>query len=146
MDPAAPYAFIRVDMRNDWFSRPLRRGSPAGGDRNTLRLGRDRAMPVLTAMPRAESPAALDFAVNTTEVHPEIAGAGADSLLMRFRLTAYAPYLKGYEWSLDGRAYTPIKGDAFELAVSRGRHKLCVRTLTQGGWRGPVKAVDFEVL
>ena len=46
--------YAHVDMRTDWRTRPLRRGSPAGGDRATWRYDYGRLGPMLSAIPRSK--------------------------------------------------------------------------------------------
>lgn len=49
------YAYAHVDQRSDWCTRRLRRGSPAGGDLNTLWTAREGKEPRLTAIRNARS-------------------------------------------------------------------------------------------
>jgi hypothetical protein len=50
------FAYVHLDFRSDWCTRPLRRASPAGGDLNTRWTARPLRGPALTSIPAATTP------------------------------------------------------------------------------------------
>ena len=62
------YRYIHVDLRNDWCSRPLRRGSPAGGDLATWWTARPDIPPLLTAKTRVDDADSFDWTLNTVAI------------------------------------------------------------------------------
>lgn len=141
------YRYVHIDMRNDWCSRKLPRGSPAGGDLATWWTVRgDFHRPLLTAMRRVDDGRLFDWKVNTTAIY----GVAAERLeggryRLRIALAGYSPVFRAFEVSTDGGGWRPIVGARDALVLAGGAHSIAARVLTSMGAQGPVSHVSIEL-
>ncbi|MGH8210541.1 MAG: hypothetical protein ACREU6_13305, partial [Steroidobacteraceae bacterium] len=68
------YRYVHIDLRNDWCTRPLLAGSPAGGDRATWWTARSPFNPpLLTAKKHVDDAATFNWKVNSVEIRARAA-------------------------------------------------------------------------
>jgi hypothetical protein len=138
------YRYVHVDLRSDWCTRPLRRGSPAGGDRSTLWFATREAAPLLTARRRA-SPEDFDWPLNRTDVEPLELRREGDVLRARVALSAYGPTVTAFQVRVDDGDWQTIDGDEYALTLPVGSTVLQARVQTRSGYPGPVTRVPLRV-
>jgi hypothetical protein len=80
MDLLPLYSYVHIDLRNDWYSRQLRRGSPAGGDRATWWTARPSFHKLLTAKIRVDDQHRFNWHVNRVYMYALYIG-GCDKVL-----------------------------------------------------------------
>ncbi len=144
-DYLALFRYVQIDLRNDWRTRPLRRGSPAAGDASTWWTARPGLGAVLTSKRRVDDPTRFDWPVNgvtmralRSERRPE----GGSRLALS--LASYSPYFEAFQVAVDDGAWRA--GDALrELDLEPGEHRLRARVTTRNGDSGPVSWVTLRV-
>lgn len=121
------YRYVHVDMRNDWCTRSLRKGSPAGGDLATRwYAGKDISERLLTAKVRVPNAEGLASEVNNLISIP------LDASGSRVALLAFSPYFSHFEldrgsgWINAGKEVVLTKTD-----------RVRARATTEFGWHGP---------
>lgn len=140
------FAYAHVDLRNDWLSRRLRRGSPAGGERNTHWTARPGTPGLLTLRRREDDRASFDWPVNVVQIRAiRAVEEGDGSMSLTVGLSAYAPYFEGFEVSVDGGDWRGIEAPQCGLSLAPGPHEVAARVLTRGG-PGPAGRVSLQVL
>ncbi len=131
------YRYIHVDLRNDWCSRTLARGSPSGGDLATWWTARASLRRLITAKPRVDDPALFDWQVNTTVLYPVIGRRNAEgSLELQVGLAAYSPTFVSFELSVDSEPWRRIQGTTHTLSLRAGQHLIQARAMTASGYPG----------
>ncbi len=132
------YGYVRVDLRNDWLSRPLRRGSPASGERNTMWTARAGRPPLLTCSRREDRRPRFDWPINSVEIHAlEAALREGGAVEVTLGLSAYAPYFESFALALDDGPWWDLEEPRATLLLSPGAHRIAARVRTRGG-PGPV--------
>lgn len=140
------YAYVHVDMRNDWCTRPLRRGSPAGGDLATWWTARPNFPRIVTHKMRVDDPDAFDWVVNSTAIHARGASRSPDgSLLLEIALSGYSPVFTRFEARVDGQTWEEIDGTNRVLSLEAGTHTVEARIITTSNASGPPSRVRFEI-
>lgn len=141
-DPLRLYQYIHVDMRTDWCTRSLRRGSPAAGDLATWWTARPGFRSLLTSRQRIDQPGVFDWAVN--RVHVDISRPRNAELTRTLvvALHVYSPYFEAFEFRVDHGPWRRASVGRFAIQ-SVGVRVLEARVVTRGGWRGPVSAVSL---
>lgn len=139
------YAYVHVDLRNDWLSRSLRSGSPAGGDYATWWTSRPGLERTMTAKIRNDKADIFDWPVNIVSIYPLSITERGIGHLLRVTLTGYSPYFEHFEISFDSGQWQKMSGYEYQVYVEQGTHRLESRLVTKGGWRGPVSSVEFRV-
>lgn len=139
------YAYIHAHLRSDWFSRPLAKGSPAGGDINNIWTKRDTLGPVWSDMRSARTRREFEWPVNTCEIILVGAVPAEPGFVLELDIIAYSPYWVGNEVSVDGGPFRKTGGGSLSVELKPGFHEISARTDTWGGWKGPAKTVVFEL-
>ena len=98
------YRYVHIDMRNDWYSRRLRSGSPASSDLATWWTARPELGSVLTAKIRVDDPLRFDWAVNSIMI--QVDGVADDKKQVNIALRTYSPYFQSFEWTVDDRPWS----------------------------------------
>jgi len=138
------YRYVQVDLRNDWYTRRLRPGSPAGGDLATWWTARSDLGPILTSKTRVEARALFDWPVNAAEIHATgLWEQAAGSYLMAVGLRGYSPYFSRFLVKVDRGAWRDCPEARGTFKLARGRHLIEARIETQNGDVGPVARVEF---
>ena len=141
------YAYVHVDMRNDWCSRPLRPGSPAGGDLAVWWTARPALAFILTGKTRVDDPNIFDWRVNSVSIYALTARRlREDRLSLQIGLTGYSPMFEAFEVSLDGQAWKRIDGANHSLDLVKGAHTIAARLVTGAGYPGPKSEIKFELM
>jgi hypothetical protein len=140
------YKYVHVDLRNDWCSRQLPRGSPAGGDRATWWTARPDFPAVLTAKVRQDDPAMFDWPVNEVAIEPVQATAAGDRLEVVVALRTYSPQFQGFEVRLqtDGE-WTPVPEGKFTAPLPLGASAITARVRTLSGFPGPASTLRVTI-
>jgi hypothetical protein len=139
------YRYIHVDLRNDWCSRPLARGSPSGGDLATWWTARPSLRRLMTAKPRVDDPALFNWQVNTTALYPVMGRRNAEgSLELQVGLAAYSPTFVSFELSVDSGPWRSIQGTTHALSLRAGHHLIQARILTASGYPGPPASLALD--
>ena len=131
------YRYIHVDLRNDWCSRPLRRGSPAGGDMATWWTARPDMPPLLTAKHRVDDADSFDWTLNTVAISAIGAHRLDDGYLyLEVVLSAESPVFSHFETSLNNAPWKPVQGDTDSWTLESGEHFIAARMVTTSGGKG----------
>jgi hypothetical protein len=140
------YSYIHIDMRNDWCSRPLAEGSPAGGDLSTWWTPRPSLHRVLTAKRRVDDPALFDWAVNWVSIYALDAKSDPEGRTsLEIGLAGYSPTFQAFEVSFDGGGWHRVEQPRYVLSADPGDHVVRARLLTISRYTGPVSEVSFHV-
>ncbi len=148
VDTIPYYRYIFIDLRNDWYTRRLSKGSPAGGNLATWWTSRQGAEPVLTSKIRVDKMAKINWPVNRAFIFLRrlVNETGSEKSLIDIGLKGYSPYFKQFQLSLDGNPWKGIGDDIYRFAVSRGTHAIKARMLLSNQSVGPTSSVTFELL
>jgi hypothetical protein len=139
------YRFIFVDMRNDWVSRRLPRGSPAGGDLATWWTAQPDMEHVFTAKRKVDDQERFDWRVNTTGIHLIDLHKEASAWRLNVALTAYAPYFDSFWIQVDGGEWTELDSPVREISLLGGTHDLRARIKTVRSDWGSITRVAFSL-
>jgi hypothetical protein len=140
------YAYVHVDLRNDWNSRHLRPGSPAGGDLSTWWTSRQGFGPVLTAKTRVDRQDTFDWPVNAVSMYAlDAAGERGDTRTLRVGLVGYSPVFRAFQTAFDSGPWVESPTGEIRVPLSAGPHVLKARVVTASGSTGPEYAVSFDV-
>ncbi len=137
------YRYVHIDLRNDWCSRPLAVGSPAGGDRATWWTARSDLNFLLTAKRRVDDHTMFDWKVNSTLIYPLTVLRRAESLELKIGLCGYSPRLQTFEIAVDTGAWEKIEGSEANFDIREGKHTIRAR-LCDDYSAGPVAFVEME--
>jgi hypothetical protein len=152
--PSLPYSdlipyfkYIFVDLRNDWYTRRLKKGSPAGGDLATYWTARDSADPILTAMVRNDVSDAFNWKVNWTSICLHSLEEKDKNITLNIGLEGYSPYFDFFQVSVDGEDWKKVhdKYNKVKFTVSEGQHKFRARMVLKNAWSGPAGEIHFDV-
>jgi len=141
------YAYVHVDMRNDWCTRALPRGSPAGGDLATWWTARPSVGPILTAKVRVDDHARFDWPLNTVALYALNAERiDGERVLVKVGLAGYSPVFARFELSIDGRSWQPVEGSTESVIVTPATHSIQGRIVTRSGDEGPVSELKLSLV
>jgi hypothetical protein len=150
--PSLPYtdqlpffACISLDLRSDWYTRKLKRGSPAGGDLATWWTARPGFARSLAPKVRVDDRDRFNWPVNVAWLRLEDVQAVDGSYAVRARLHAYAPHFAAFQASVDDGNWTTVDGDVLQLGLSPGSHTIHVRIKTSSGGCGMSNAVRLHL-
>jgi hypothetical protein len=140
------FDYVHVDMRTDWCSRPLRRGSPAGGDKSTWWTARPGRGPKLSPSLRVDDIAAFDWPLNRVIFEPTINVNGTANSSGSVQLSTYAPAFSRFEYRLGSGDWTTSTEGRIDLPkLPQGtRASIEARVVTSTESRGPEAA--FEIV
>lgn len=124
------FAYAHVDMRTDWCTRTLPRGSPAGGDLSTVWTARAASRPGMTARVEAKSRAEFDWPVN--RVH--IGDIDSSGLL---ELGTWTPVFAAFEVRVGDGPWRRLPGHRMSLGPDERLAPIEARVITARGERGP---------
>jgi hypothetical protein len=140
------YEYVHVDLRNDWCSRKLAPGSPAGGESATWWTARDTLGPVLTAKVRVDDPRRFDWPVNWTTIQlVEAETLPDESMTLDVALAGYSPVFKAFQTRVDDSAWVTATETTSRFRFGKGSHRIGARILTQNGYCGPESYLEFEI-
>ena len=136
-DLLAFYAYAHIEMRTDWHTRRLRRGSPAGGDLQTWRTARRDFKPLLTARIRQDDSLRFDWPINTVMVAACRLERCEECATFHLALIGYCPYFKTFQARLNDGEWQESASGLFQFALTPGHHALFTRVVTSSGAFGP---------
>ena len=140
------YRYVHIDLRNDWLSRRLAPGSPAGGDVATYWTARPGLEKLLTAKARVDDRERFDWRVNAVALHAvQLVRTAPGNFRLTVGISGYTPYFRGFEVRLAGEPWQRADQGRWEVPLRRGRHRIESRVITSNGASGPVYRVDFSL-
>jgi len=140
------YRYVHIDLRNDWLSRSLRPGSPAGGDMATWWTARPDMGCLLTAKERVDDQERFDWRVNSVEIHAlRLKRMSPGTFRLSIGLRGYSPYFKGFEVRLDNSEWKHLKNGRWGCVLKAGKHQIQARIATSNGGLGPIYRVAFSI-
>jgi hypothetical protein len=141
------YSYVHIDMRSDWCSRKLPKGSPAGGDFSTWWTSRPYLHHLLTAKRRVDDPDLFDWKVNWVAIYALNAKMASGGLIsIEIGLVGYSPVFKAFEVSLDGGGWQRVEQGEYVVNAGVGEHVLRARLVIVAGYAGPESKVGFQVV
>jgi len=139
------YAYVQIDLRNDWLTRRLPKGSPVGGDLSTLWTARDSLGPVFTIGERVDRKDLFDWKINIVEFqHLKKNNLdGTENIIVT--LNAYAPYFEYLQVKLGDSDWISLDGYDYSFtAYQHGVNHLAARVVSFNNNIGPVYHYDFN--
>ena len=140
------YNYAHLDMRNDWVTRKLRSGSPAGGDYATYFTSNNSIPPILTAMRRADHIRDFNWPVNFVEIRPiksDVVASGKLQIEMEF--FGFGPYATGIEMRTNRGAWRSVT-DTETLQFDLGEHTIEGRLRPMNSHQVmPITKVRFQI-
>lgn len=140
------YRYVHIDMRNDWCTRVLRRGSPAGGELSTWWTANAAVGRILTAKRRVNEHENFDWPVNSLDVHVLGAKQDKDGVRIEVGLVGYSPFFVEFETVFDSGPWIASRSGRFSFVVSPGYHSIKARIVTLAGHKGPISEVRFVLV
>ncbi|GKT07860.1 transglutaminase domain-containing protein [Desulforhabdus sp. TSK] len=139
------YKYIHIDMRNDWCTRNIRRGSPTSGDIATWYTTNKHINKILTSAIKIDDENIFNWPVNVVEIHIVKAYQNLHDIILDINLSAYSPYFIDFEISLDLNPWFTNKYGRFSFNISNGIHYIHARTITEYQNKGPISTMCFQV-
>ncbi|MGI9284679.1 MAG: transglutaminase domain-containing protein [Pseudomonadales bacterium] len=138
------YNYAHMDMRNDWASRKLSRGSPVGGDRATYFTSNAKISPILNAFRRASTKRDFDWPVNLVEIH--LVGLKVDDskVVLEIDAKAYGPYANYIQIRIDRGTWQNTDPGLSSYQLTDGIHSLEARLALINDTVGPTTNVTFS--
>lgn len=137
------YAYTHLDMRSDWIGRPLRRGSPAGGDRNTWWTARRELLPVLNAMHHVDQEDCFNWPMNHVQIHPLQLTVDRRSATILLEFSAFSPRFEAFQVRGSGGSWQTVEDCQANLTLATGRNTLEARILLASGFAGPSSVINL---
>ena len=138
------YNYTHFDMRNDWASRQLNKGSPAGGALATYYTSNDLIPEVYNRYKKAENQSIFDWPVNMVEIHLSQWGVQKNKIEITLEYKAFGPYVQYLETKLNDGEWTRTEYGTNMLQLDDGYQKLQARLVLENGARGPTSIVTFN--
>lgn len=139
------YRYVHIDMRSDWNTRPLERGSPAGGDLATWWTARSTLGNILTPKVRVDDRRLFNWKVNRVSMQPvALTRKPQNRLVLEVGLLAYSPFFRAFEVSINEADWREQADTQLSVLVQPAENSIRARVVTENGWRGPVYEVRFE--
>ena len=142
------YEYVHIDLRNDWYSRKLRKGSPAGGDLATWWTARPGFDRLLTAKVRVDNKKKFDWPVNTVSIYAAEVFQNQENgvLAIQVALAGYAPYFRKFQVAMDGAEWESLDSYLLNWEVMVGKHCIKARVETGNQTPGPESSVCYQYL
>lgn len=139
------YSYIHIDMRSDWCTRKLSRGSPVGGDRATWWAAHEPLRShLLTAKIRVDDEARFDWRLNNVALYAGEPKVSAEGAALTVNLFAYSPQFAGFQVRKDDLEWQDLPGHSMLLPLEPGDHSLSVRARLVSGATGPESRVGYS--
>lgn len=141
------YNYVHIDMRNDWCSRLLRKGSPAGGDLATWWTARPSLDRLLTGKVRVDDPTVFNWSVNSVAIYVIGVRYLENQISLYIKLMGYSPVFSVFEISVDEQPWRQIDNNHVQaITVANGVHTIRARLVTSAGYQGPESQITFDVV
>lgn len=138
------FIYTHIDMRNDWLTRRLSRGSPASGDWATWWTARPEFRGSVTVKTRVDDQRRYNWPINGVIIRAvDVEALDEGRMALTIGLRSYAPYFQAFELSVDRGSWQELSQPVTRLVLSPGNHIISARVITYGGHRGPVYKVKF---
>jgi Transglutaminase-like superfamily len=139
------YRYVHIDMRNDWLTRKLVGGSPAGGDLSTWWTARPDLNVLLTSRIHIKNKFKFNWKINTIKIYCLGVAIDADgSRFLKIGLLGYSPYFISFKYNIDNGAWILDKDGLFLIPLKHGRHQLFAAILGYGGNIGPRYSIEYR--
>jgi hypothetical protein len=139
------YESVFIDMRSDWNARPLRRGSPCGGDLSSWWTARPGFKKTLRPKLRIDQRTQFDWQVNVPWIRLTHIRLTNDLHRLSATIHVYSPYFAGLQQSTNDGPWQDIGGAGFESNLPSGHHALSVRVRLSNGGFGPVGRIEVHL-
>lgn len=137
------YKFVYIDLRNDWCSRRLSPGSPAGGALATWWTVRPPLSGYLTPRVRVDDPRKFNWPVNELSIHALGVSGAHGNVKLEIGLVGYSPFFEAFETAMDDEPWRVTGSSRYVIDVPPGQHTIKARIATFGGHKGPTRQVAF---
>jgi hypothetical protein len=139
------FKYIQIDLRNDWFNRRLKVGSPAGGDISTWWTGRLGLPPQLTIKRRINDQSIFDWHINTVELYLDTLIKLDKAYKLALSVRTYSSYFGKNIYRVNNGDWNEIDTSSFNIVLNSGVHKIAASTITIVGDTGEISASEFEL-
>jgi len=139
------FSYIHIDLRNDWRSRILPRGSPAGGELSTWWTARDAMHPIFTIEKRVDDKARFNWPVNVCAIYVESLKIKNNEDIITLELAGYSPYFENWMILIDDGTWQDVNSNTQRFPFKKGIHTISARIKLKNGFMGLVSSVKFEV-
>lgn len=142
------YNYVHIDMRNDWCSRPLSRGSPAGGDYATWWTARPLLDKLLTSKTRVDDQEQFDWKINTSLIELiHFEQLNKEEILLEIEIKGYSPVYNSFELFLNDKMLNPVRDSVYRFSVSGGEYKIIAKLVTKSTYfLSPISQIRFTFL
>ncbi|MEA3468715.1 MAG: hypothetical protein U9R57_10920, partial [Thermodesulfobacteriota bacterium] len=140
------YRYVHIDLRNDWYSRKLKKGSPAGGDLATWWTARPDLDRLLTVKLREENAERFDWHINGVSIYPSnvVRESDSDDYSIKITLSGYSPYFEKFQVILDDEGWQDLESNSLKLKVKSGQHCFAARMMTLSGFSGSESTICYQ--
>lgn len=136
------YRYVHIDLRNDWFTRRLRRLSPAGGDQSTWWTARDDVGLLLTGKQRVDDIERFDWKMNQVLISPVGVVQGEGGRALSLALGTYSPYFERFDLEINGKNVVSRNGRISFFPV-KGINVVTAKIVDRMGNSGPLSRASF---
>jgi hypothetical protein len=130
------FAYAHIDKRNDWCSRSLAVGSPAGGDLAALWTSRPGRGPALTQIPKAASREQFDFPLN--RVKTRVTQLSGDRYSIS--LSTHSPVFSRFERKISDGSWQHVPGLTSQIEQTEATGEMTFRVITRRGDLGAARS------
>ena len=130
------YECVSIDLRCDWYTRKLRRASPAGGDLASWWTARRSFTRSLAPKLRVDNRERFDWPVNIAWLRLRNAAAADIGYVVHLLPLAYSPVFGRFQISVDSGHWCDADRPEVDLRLAPGSHVLSVRIITTNGTPG----------
>ena len=138
--------YAHYDMRNDWASRQLSKGSPAGGAIATYSTSNDFLPSLYNGYKKTTDQNVFDWPVNIVEIHLKNWEALEKKVEITLEYKVFGPYVLYLETKLNNGEWKKTEPGINTLKFDDGYQKLQARLVLENDARGPMSTVTFSTL
>ena len=139
------FKYIHIDLRNDWSTRSLRRGSPTGGDISTWWTARKSIGPLITAKKKVDQENIFNWKINIVEIYAIDIIKQNGEIFLETGFAGYSPYFENWVVSIDNGEWQDIRHNTHNFKLAKGNHIISTRIRSLNNTNGPVYSVKFEL-
>ena len=139
------YNYIHIDLRNDWFTRRISPGSPAGGDLATWWTSKEDLGQILTAKIKINDQSHFDWTVNWIKLNLINFQQISDSIVdLELSLTGYSPYFETFALRQDKGEWMLSEDGIYKMRLLPGIHLIEAKIVTDSNNMGPIYQADYN--
>jgi hypothetical protein len=135
------FDYVHVDMRTDWCSRSLPRGSPAGGDRATWWTARPHLTPFLAASLQMNERTGFDWRLNRLSARVKKLDQ-PDGRTTVIQLSTYSPTFSHFEFRTVGSEWQRSSDGQITLPRRDENAVVEAKVATHNGFKGPTERIN----